>query len=106
MLLELAVKASQALHFEDDITNINPDPGVIGADNVAKIHGIIAFFFWTISAGLVIWLAVGILGFSSARKHNPAATEAAKKNLTYSIVALVLFGGLATIVKISTGLLG
>jgi hypothetical protein len=106
MLLELAVKASQALHFEDDITNISPDSGVIGSANVAKLHGIIAFFFWAVSAGLVIWLAVGILGFSAARKHNPSATEAAKKNLTYSIVALVLFGGLSTIVKITTGLLG
>lgn len=103
MLLELSVRASQALRF--DITDIDPDPGVIGAENVQKVNGVIAFFFWVILSGLILWLGVAILGFSAARKHNPAATEAAKKNLSYSVVALVLYGGLSTIVQITTGVL-
>lgn len=105
MLLELAVRTAQALRF-DDITDIDPDAGVIGSDNVAKVNGIVALVWWICSGLLVIWLAVGIVGFSAARKNNPAKTEAAKQNLTYSIIALVLYGGLSTIVKITTGLLG
>lgn len=105
MLLQLAVRAAEALRF-DDITDIDPDAGVIGSDNVAKVNSIVALVWWISSALLVIWLVVGIVGFSSARKNNPAATEAAKKNLNNSIIALVLYGGLSTIVKITTGLLG
>lgn len=104
MLLELAVRTSQALNT--DITDINPDAGVIGSDNIAKVNGVVALVWWVASALLVIWLVVGIVGFSSARKNNPAKAEAAKSNLTNSIIALVLYGGLSTIVKITTGLLG
>lgn len=104
MLLELSVKLAQGLRL-DDITDIDPDPGVIGSDNVAKITGLIALFWWVVSAGLVLWLGVAIYLYSQARRNNPAEVQAAKSKLTATIVALVLYGGISTIVQITTGFL-
>lgn len=87
------------------ITDIEPDAGIIGSNAEGRAEALIALIFWVIQVAVIIWFAIAIAGFGRAKSNNPAQMDAARKNMSYAIGALILWGGFGLIVQIATGIL-
>jgi len=104
MLLRASVRAAQLLHL-DDITDTTPSAGAIGSEAEQKVKGLIALFLWFAVGLMFIGLVWAITSFTLARHNNPQRVDAAKRQLGYAIVGLILFGGAKVIYTTATGIL-